>query len=49
MTQNPRDQEWQGLADKVSREADGAKLSILIGQLCRALDERTLPLQLAHA
>ena len=49
MTQNPRDQEWQGLADKASTEMDAAKLTILIAQLCNALDARSRPPQLSHA
>jgi len=38
MTQHPED--WRTLAEKASTEMDPAKLMILVGKLCRALDER---------
>jgi hypothetical protein len=40
MAPNPRDQEWRDIAEQVSTEMDPAKLTILVGKLCRALDER---------
>jgi hypothetical protein len=40
MAPNPRDQKWHSLAEQASKEMDGAKLSLLVGQLCSALDER---------
>ena len=36
----PEDQEWRDIAKQVSIEVDPAKLTILVGKLCRALDER---------
>jgi hypothetical protein len=36
----PEDQEWRDIAKQVSIEMDPAKLTILVGELCRALDER---------
>jgi hypothetical protein len=36
----PEDQEWRDIAKQVSIEMDPAKLTILVGELFRALDER---------
>jgi len=35
----PEDQEWRDIAKQVSIELGPAKLTILVGKLCRALDE----------
>jgi hypothetical protein len=35
-----KDGDWQSIAEQASKEMDGAKLTILVAQLCRALDER---------
>jgi len=43
MAQNPRDRDWQALAERASKETDGTKLSMLVAQLCGALDERGKP------
>jgi hypothetical protein len=43
MAQAHRDQEWQALAERASKETDGKKLLILVAQLCGALDERAKP------
>jgi hypothetical protein len=40
MALHPEDQEWRDIARQVSIEMDPAKLTILAGKLCRALDER---------
>ena len=40
MALHPEDQEWRDIAKQVSIEVDPAKLTILVGKLCRALDER---------
>ncbi len=40
MALHPEDQEWRDFARQVSIEMDPAKLTILVGKLCRALDER---------
>jgi hypothetical protein len=40
MASNPRDQEWCDIAEQVSTEMDPARLTVLVGKLCRALDER---------
>jgi hypothetical protein len=40
MTPNPKDQGWYGIAEEASKEMDGAKLTILVAQLCSALDDR---------
>ena len=40
MALHPEDQEWRDIARQVSIEMDPAKLTILVGKLCRALDER---------
>jgi hypothetical protein len=43
MIQNPRDRKWYSIAEQASREMDSAKLTILVAQLCSALDERENP------
>ena len=40
MALHPEDHEWRDIAKQVSIEVDSAKLTILVGKLCRALDER---------
>jgi hypothetical protein len=40
MPLHPEDQEWSDIAKQVSVEMDPAKLTILVGKLCHALDER---------
>jgi hypothetical protein len=40
---DPRDQKWCALARQASEEMDSAKLSLLVAQLCAALDERQNP------
>jgi hypothetical protein len=40
MALHPEDQEWRDIAKQVSIEMDPATLTILVGKLCRALDER---------
>jgi hypothetical protein len=40
MPLHPEDQEWRDIAKQVSVEMDPAKLMILVGKLCHALDER---------
>jgi hypothetical protein len=37
------DQQWYPIAEQVSKEMDSAKLTILVAQLCSALDERGKP------
>ncbi|MCU1304922.1 MAG: hypothetical protein JWQ87_5206 [Candidatus Sulfotelmatobacter sp.] len=44
MAPNPRDQKWHSLAEQASREMDPKKLTLLVDQLCSALDERGKPL-----
>jgi len=34
------DKDWRTIAEKASKEMDPEKLTILIAQLCSALDER---------
>lgn len=43
MALNPRDQHWQALAEQASKEMDAARLTIIVAQLCSALDERAKP------
>ena len=43
MAQSSRDQGWQTLAEQASKEMDGKKLSMLVAQLCGALDDREKP------
>jgi len=40
MALHPEDQEWRDIAKQVSIEMDPTKLTILVGKLCRAFDER---------
>jgi hypothetical protein len=40
MAVDPKDQDWRGIAEQAGKEMDATKLSILIAQLCSALDER---------
>ena len=43
MTLNPKDQAWRDIAEQASKEMDGAKLTILIAQLCSTFDDRNKP------
>jgi len=48
MAPNRGNEDWRSLAEETSKEMDPAKLTILVGKLCRALDERnerTSPVQ----
>jgi hypothetical protein len=39
---DPREKQWLSIAEQASKETDAAKLSLLVEQLCAALDdERT--------
>jgi hypothetical protein len=40
MAPNPTEQKWYSLAEQASKETDPEKLTILIAELCSALDER---------
>jgi hypothetical protein len=40
MAPQTTDPEWYSIAEQASREMDSAKLTILVAQLCSALDER---------
>ena len=40
MAPNRGNEDWRSLAEETSKEMDPAKLTILVGKLCRALDER---------
>ena len=40
MALHSEDQEWRDIAKQISVEMDPAQLTILVGKLCRALDER---------
>jgi len=40
MALHPEDQKWRDIAKQLSIEMDPAKLTTLVGKLCRALDER---------
>jgi hypothetical protein len=40
MTPHLGDRDWRTIAEKASKETDPAKLTVLIAQLCNALDER---------
>jgi hypothetical protein len=33
------DQKWYSIAEQASKEIDPAKLTVLVGQLCSALDD----------
>ena len=35
-----KDQQWRSIAEQASKEMDSAKLSLLVEQLCAAMDER---------
>jgi hypothetical protein len=39
MDPHPKDQKWYSLAEQASKEMDGAQLTIIVAQLCSALDE----------
>jgi hypothetical protein len=41
MSHDPREQQWLRIAEQASKEKDSAKLSLLVEQLCAALDERS--------
>jgi len=43
MALDPRDQKWYSIAEQASKEMDSAKLTILVDQLCGALDARHKP------
>jgi hypothetical protein len=48
MAPNRGNEDWCSIAEETSKEMDPAKLMILIGKLCRALDkrnERKAPMQ----
>ena len=40
MAGNLTNQEWRSIAEKASTEMDSAKLTSLVAELCRSLDER---------
>ncbi len=40
MAENLTNQEWRSIAEKASTEQDPAKLTSLVAELCRSLDER---------
>ena len=40
MAQSPTDPNWHSIAEQASTEADPAKLSALVDQLCASIDER---------
>jgi hypothetical protein len=42
------DKDWRTIAEKASKEMDPEKLTILIAQLCSALDERRARPQWQH-
>jgi hypothetical protein len=41
MTPSLKDQEWYSIAEQASKEMDPAKLTLLVSQLCAALDKCT--------
>jgi hypothetical protein len=43
MAENLTNQEWRSIAQKASTEQDHAKLTSLVTELCRSLDERQKP------
>ena len=43
MVPDPKDRQWYSIAEQASKETDSAKLTILVAQLCSALDERGKP------
>ena len=40
MAENLTNEEWRSIAEKASTEQDPAKLTSLVAELCRSLDER---------
>jgi hypothetical protein len=40
MTTHSEETEWKSIAEEASEEMDSARLIVLVGQLCRALDSR---------
>jgi hypothetical protein len=40
MAPNLTNQDWRSLAEQASTEMDSAKLTSLVAELCRSLDER---------
>ena len=40
MAENLTNQEWRSIAEQASTEQDPAKLTSLVAELCRSLDER---------
>lgn len=40
MSPEPKDKRWFSIAEQASKEMDAAKLSLLVEQLCSALDQR---------
>ena len=40
MAPNRGNEDWRSIAEETSKEMDPAKLTILVGKLCRALDKR---------
>jgi hypothetical protein len=40
MTPHLGERDWRSIAEKASKEMDPEKLTVLIAQLCSALDER---------
>jgi hypothetical protein len=40
MAPNRGNEDWRSIAEETSKEMDPARLTILVGKLCRALDER---------
>jgi hypothetical protein len=36
---DPREKQWLSIAEQASKETDAAKLSLLVEQLCAALDD----------
>jgi hypothetical protein len=49
MAPHSTDQKWYALAEQASKEMDSAKLTILVAQLCSALDERNRPAEIADS
>jgi hypothetical protein len=37
---NRGNEDWRSIAEEASKEMDPARLTVLVGKLCRALDER---------
>jgi hypothetical protein len=40
MSQDSKEQPWFSIAERASKEMDAEKLTLLVEQLCNALDER---------